>query len=87
MLTHFLRSLLLMVQLHLPGPRKLLILSLDGVTLELNRRTEKKKRIRRTQIKIPVVRKQWRSSGYRSTRARDARFSSQRSLRRMFRNS
>ena len=84
----FLRALLLVINLHLPGSGKLHLPETERIHRELERE-ERKKKLRRKQL--PKRRERFvkkRIYGkYTSTKPKDHRYSDQRKLRRMYRNS
>lgn len=80
-------SLILIIQLQLPGKRHTDILSQE---IERHLESRKKKRVarkKRRQAFIPKPKRHPLNRNYASSSSKDARFASHRSLRRMFRNS
>lgn len=85
---HLLRALALIIKLHFPIYKTQQNDFGIAITRELNRRSEKKKiQQKYSPPKLKRVRKEILRGGYRGSRPKDKRYSSQRALRRMYRNS
>lgn len=83
-MTRFIQILLLLITVHHPQLRTRDVRFSDEIVRELTRRKIRRKKIRRTRW---IERKKIFHPKYRSSKSRDHRFSDQRKLRRMYRNS
>lgn len=71
----------------LPVNKTVDLVQRETLSRELESRKEKRKKLKRkVRYEPPKIRREKIHQKYRSTRAQDARYSNQRSLRRMYRN-
>lgn len=83
----YIRILLMSLFWQMPRAKEIDLRGQTEISWDLNRRETKRKRLKKKREKLPPKeRKLVRHHGFRNSKSKDARYSNQRSLRRMYRN-